>query len=160
MKTNAELFMEMSTMQEQSDQLIFKKTRILAAPSVETYTLAIVDEIGELNHELKPRWCWWEAQPKEVDWSRVQLKLAEIWRFCISLMIHRTNVDPKEIVEVLDFERSALYCPVELLGNFASGWVGKTNILSTFNTLIGWSNSFGIDFPMIYEAYKRAVSDC
>ena len=63
MKTNAELFMEMCTMQEQTDQLIFKKTRMLAAPSIENYILAVVDEIGELNHELKPRWCWWKAQP-------------------------------------------------------------------------------------------------
>lgn len=154
MKTNAELFMEMCTMQEQTDQLIFKKTRMVAAPSIENYILAVVDEIGELNHELKPRWCWWKAQPGEVDWDRTLAELVDIWHFCISLMIHRTNVDPKEIVEVLDFERSALYCPVELLGNFASGWVGKSNLLSSFNTLIGWGNSFGLDFPMIYEAYK------
>ena len=35
-----------------------------------------------------------------------------------------------------------------------AGAGGKRSLLSSFNTLIGWGNSFGLGFSMVYEAYK------
>ncbi|WP_305150963.1 dUTP diphosphatase [uncultured Dubosiella sp.] len=155
MKTNAELFLEMCELQEKTDQMIFEKQRMLSVPSVETYVLALVDEVGELNHELKPQWCWWKAQPGEVDWTRVLDEIVDIWHFCLSLLIQRSGIKREDLAAELDYEAKQLYQPTDFLWHFNTGFVGRNQLVFAFNHLIGWGNSFGFDFPTVYEAYKK-----
>lgn len=37
----------------------------------EKLNLAILDEIGELTHELKANWCWWKKSQAPVDNEKV-----------------------------------------------------------------------------------------
>lgn len=53
--------------------------------------LAILDEIGELNHELKAEWCWWKETQHEVDKQRVLEELVDIWHFAMMWMYRRTE---------------------------------------------------------------------
>lgn len=46
--------------------------------------LAILDEIGELTHELKANWCWWKKTQVPVDRKKVLGELVDIWHFVLS----------------------------------------------------------------------------
>lgn len=37
----------------------------------EKLELAIIDELGELTHELKGDWCWWKKSQAPVNRQRV-----------------------------------------------------------------------------------------
>ncbi|WP_348688260.1 dUTP diphosphatase, partial [uncultured Dubosiella sp.] len=65
--TNSDIVREMLKMQKKLDVAIFEKAGMKAYPKPEQYFLAILDEVGELNHEMKPKWCWWKANPGKVD---------------------------------------------------------------------------------------------
>lgn len=59
--TNSDIVREMLKMQKKLDVAIFEKAGMNEYPKPEQYFLAILDEVGELNHEMKPKWCWWKA---------------------------------------------------------------------------------------------------
>jgi len=40
--------------------------------------LAIIDELGELTHELKGDWCWWKKTQPPVDRQRVLEELVDV----------------------------------------------------------------------------------
>lgn len=49
-----------------------------------TLKRAIIDEVGELNHELKATWCWWKDTQKPVDNLKVLEELVDVWHFVMS----------------------------------------------------------------------------
>lgn len=55
--------------------------------------LAIVDEVGELNHELKKKWCWWKDTQPDVDTEKALEELVDIWHFVLSK--YYLNVESK-----------------------------------------------------------------
>lgn len=46
--------------------------------------VAYLDEVGELIHELKPLWCYWKKQHKEIDKQRVLEELSDCLHFALS----------------------------------------------------------------------------
>ena len=50
--------------------------------------LAILDEVGELTHELKANWCWWKKTQAPVDDNKVLGELVDIWHFVLSWQNH------------------------------------------------------------------------
>lgn len=46
--------------------------------------IAYLDEVGELVHELKPLWCYWKKNNKEVDKQRVLEELSDCLHFALS----------------------------------------------------------------------------
>lgn len=50
----------------------------------ENLDMAILDEIGELTHELKGEWCWWKKTQAPVDDEKVLGELVDIWHFVLS----------------------------------------------------------------------------
>ena len=64
----------------------------------EKLELAIIDELGELTHELKGDWCWWKKTQKPVDRKRVLEELVDVYHFVmISEMMRRYSSTDKEI---------------------------------------------------------------
>lgn len=47
-------------------------------------SFAILDEVGELTHELKGKWCWWKKTQPQVDEEKVLGELVDIWHFVLS----------------------------------------------------------------------------
>jgi dimeric dUTPase (all-alpha-NTP-PPase superfamily) len=45
--------------------------------------MAILDEVGELTHELKGDWCWWKKTQPQVDEEKVLGELVDIWHFVL-----------------------------------------------------------------------------
>lgn len=56
--------------------------------------MAIIDEIGELTHELKGDWCWWKKTQAPVDRTKVLGELVDIWHFVLSY--HYQKYDDRE----------------------------------------------------------------
>lgn len=50
--------------------------------------LALIDELGELTHELKGNWCWWKKTQKPVDRTKVLEELVDCWHFAMSIAYH------------------------------------------------------------------------
>ncbi len=64
----------------------------------EKLELAIIDELGELTHELKGDWCWWKKTQKPVDRKRVLEELVDVYHFVMtSEMTRRYSSTDKEI---------------------------------------------------------------
>ena len=89
--TDVEMILEMAEMQKKLDEALLEKGRQLG--KIQSYNeertiFALIDEIGELVHELKGEWCWWKATQKPVERVKVLEELVDAWHFGLSLDNH------------------------------------------------------------------------
>lgn len=82
-----ELIKEMLQMQEKLDEAIMKEYGLTEIDE-ENLRMAILDEVGELTHELKANWCWWKKTQAPVDMRKVLGELVDIWHFVLSYQNH------------------------------------------------------------------------
>ena len=82
-KHDIELIKIMKEMQKKLDEQILKSHNILEI-NEDFLNIAILDEIGELTHELKYEWCWWKKGQAPVDKEKVLGELVDIWHFVLS----------------------------------------------------------------------------
>ena len=85
------MILEMAKMQEKLDAALLEKGRALGL--IEGFdhdrcTFALIDELGEMVHELKGDWCWWKATQKPVERAKVLEELVDCWHFGLSLDNH------------------------------------------------------------------------
>lgn len=78
-----DLIKEMLDMQEKLDEAIMKEYGLFYIDE-EKLSFAILDEVGELTHELKANWCWWKKTQAPVDDNKVLGELVDIWHFVLS----------------------------------------------------------------------------
>ena len=93
---------EMFTMQKALNEAILKE---FGEDSIteEKLQLAIIDELGELTHELKGDWCWWKKTQPPVDRKRVLEELVDIWHFVMTWELMRNPYGVKNILSSYDF---------------------------------------------------------
>lgn len=82
-----DLIKEMLQMQEKLDEAIMKEYGLTEIDK-ENLRMAILDEVGELTHELKGNWCWWKKTQAPVDNDKVLGELVDIWHFVLSYQNH------------------------------------------------------------------------
>lgn len=82
-----ELIKEMLQMQAKLDEAIMKEYG-LTEINEENLRMAILDEVGELTHELKGNWCWWKKTQAPVDKEKVLGELVDIFHFVLSYQNH------------------------------------------------------------------------
>ena len=82
-----DLIKEMLQMQEKLDEAIMKEYGLTEIDE-ENLRMAILDEVGELTHELKANWCWWKKTQAPVDKEKVLGELVDIWHFVLSYQNH------------------------------------------------------------------------
>lgn len=78
---------EMLEMQKALDDYITKNNGITEIEK-SRLQMALIDEIGELTHELKGDWCWWKKTQKPVDRNKVLEELVDVWHFALSYHNH------------------------------------------------------------------------
>ena len=87
--TDLEMIKQMAKMQKTLDKEIMEKSKECKKPmneyDVERVMLALIDEIGELVHELKGDWCWWKKTQAPVNEERTLEELVDVWHFALSL---------------------------------------------------------------------------
>lgn len=81
------LIKEMLQMQAKLDEAIMKEYGLTCIDE-EKLRFAIIDEVGELTHELKGNWCWWKKTQAPVDRKKVLGELVDIWHFVLSWQNH------------------------------------------------------------------------
>lgn len=52
---------------------------------VEKVRMALFDELGEVNHEMKAEWCYWKKSQKPVDRDKLKEEISDVWNFALSL---------------------------------------------------------------------------
>ncbi|MFR6153160.1 MAG: dUTP diphosphatase [Faecalibacillus faecis] len=65
----------------------------------EKLELAIIDELGELTHELKGDWCWWKKSQAPVNRKRVLEELVDVYHFVMTSEIARRYSSTDEIID-------------------------------------------------------------
>lgn len=69
------------------------------AMTEEKLELAIIDELGELTHELKGDWCWWKKTQKPVDRKRVLEELVDVYHFVMTNEMERRYSSTDEAID-------------------------------------------------------------
>ena len=78
-----DLIKEMLQMQAKLDESIMKEYGLTEIEEAKL-NMAILDEVGELTHELKGNWCWWKKTQPQVDDEKLLGELVDIWHFVLS----------------------------------------------------------------------------
>lgn len=150
-----ELIKEMLQMQAKLDEAIMKEYG-LDEIDEEKLSFAILDEVGELTHELKANWCWWKKTQAPVDDEKVLGELVDVWHFVLSYQNH-FNGGENGILNALMFIRNSdnifkllitnEYKLSETLSDLATWNIHK------MERLIAISEYLGFTIEQVYEAY-------
>lgn len=46
---------------------------------VEKVRMALFDELGEVNHEMKAKRCYWKKSQKPVDRDKLKEEISDVW---------------------------------------------------------------------------------
>ena len=111
--------------------------------------LAILDEIGELTHELKGNWCWWKKTQAPVDKEKVLGELVDVWHFVLSYTnnfndgesMFDTGTDEfdrgyKYYLSKTHFNKNAL---TNLFSELIDSWLEKLVILVIITEYLGFT---------------------
>lgn len=150
-----ELIKEMLPMQAKLDKSIMSAYG-LTEINKENLRMAILDEVGELTHELKGEWCWWKKTQAPVDDKKVLGELVDIWHFVLSYQNHfnfgkETLLSFLDEVEISDrflerFREGYLTLPIALTLLVSDG-------KSIIEMLIAITEYIGFTIEEVYEAY-------
>lgn len=150
-----ELIKEMLHMQAKLDEAIMKEYG-LAEIDEEKLCFAILDEVGELTHELKANWCWWKKTQPPVDEENVLEELVDVWHFVLSYQNHFINGE-KGIENTYMVKRNSK----NILRRMRNDEFGLT---VAFSDLVSWkwnklerliaiTEYLGFTIERVYEAY-------
>lgn len=150
-----ELIRKMLKMQAKLDEAIMKEYGLTEIDE-EKLSFAILDEVGELTHELKGNWCYWKKTQPPVDGEKVLGELVDILHFVLSWQNNFNNSEEglltdDEIMEKVDDNRWSIE-------EYGRGIVIKLAELSSFSLykvepLIAITEHLGFTVEQIYEAY-------
>ena len=150
-----ELIKEMLHKQAELDKSIMSAYGLTEIDE-ENLRMAILDEVGELTHELKANWCWWKKTQVPVDDKKVLGELVDIWHFVLSYQ-NNLNGGENGILNALMFKRNSdnifkllitnEYKLSETLSDLAIWNVHK------MERLIAISEYLGFTIEQVYEAY-------
>lgn len=94
-----EMILNMAEMQKKLDKALLakgKKLGLIDGYDKDRCTFALIDELGELTHELKSTWCWWKATQSPVNNEKVLEELVDCWHFALSLQNNSEyGINPK-----------------------------------------------------------------
>ena len=146
---DVKLIKEMLQMQSKLDEEIMKAHKLTEIKQKQL-ELAILDEIGELTHELKGSWCWWKFTQKPVNDEKVLGELVDIWHFVLSYTynfcdVRFTNIDCMVEIGINTCEQEGLAC---LLVNIINA-----EYVNKLFYLIAVSMCLGFTIEDVYKAY-------
>lgn len=141
---------EMLKMQHELDDAIMKEHGLKEIDRTRL-RFAIIDEIGELTHELKGDWCWWKKSQPPVDREKVLEEFIDVWHFamCAHLM-NRTSTESYSIMiqEVTCGSVRGYTIPMIMT------LISKCDINVLYYTII-LGDALGFSIDDIYNAYVK-----
>ena len=150
-----DLIKEMLQMQAKLDEAIMKEYG-LKKINERNLTFAILDEVGELTHELKGDWCWWEKSQAPVDEEKVLGELVDIWHFVLSHQNHFGSGEEELRAEEQLIENAKRY--FREIKTFLKGIIYLLADLTCITEgklerLIAITEYLGFTIAQVYEAY-------
>ena len=121
----------------------------------EKLELAIIDELGELTHELKGDWCWWKKSQVPVNRKRVLEELVDVYHFVMTSEMMHSYLSNKDIIDIIlikyecsinHFNESKKERLDYLIGDISAGY-DKLAVLLQLTKCLGFS------FDEIYQEY-------
>lgn len=143
------LIKEMLQMQEKLDEAIMKEYE-LTEITREQLEIAILDEVGELTHELKGEWCWWKKTQAPVDDNKVLGELVDIWHFVLSYTYNYSDVRFTHLDWIVG--KGINTCKQEGLACSLANIINAQYMDKLFY-LIAVSLCLGFTIEEVYEAY-------
>lgn len=151
-----DLIKEMLQMQGKLDEAIMKEYG-LEEIEEEKLNMAILDEVGELTHELKGNWCWWKKTQPKVDRKKVLGELVDVWHFVLSYTNNFNDGESMFYTEIDEFDRGYKYylskthfnknALTNLYSELIDSWLEKLIILVVITEYLGFT------IEQVYEAY-------
>ena len=149
--TIKEQLKEMFTMQKALNGAILKE---FGEDSIteEKLQLAIIDELGELTHELKGNWCWWKKTQPPVDRKRVLEELVDVYHFVMTWeMFDNENLSIDDL----------LCCYSYYINYFGNGVQGDLNYFISgvsvsddkLSVLLDLTERLDFSFDEVYQEY-------
>ena len=150
-----DLIKEMLQMQAKLDEAIMKEYG-LAEIDKKNLGFAILDEVGELTHELKGDWCWWKKSQAPVDEEKVLGELVDIWHFVLSYQNHFDSGEEELRAEEQMIDNAITY--FHEIKVFKTGIIYLLADLSSINSnklerLIAITEYLGFSVEDVYKAY-------
>lgn len=148
--TIKEQLKEMFTMQRALNEAILKEFGVDSITE-EKLQLAILDELGELTHELKGDWCWWKKTQPPVDRKRVLEELVDVWHFVMTWELMRNPYGVENILSSCRFH-------IEMFGRGVSGklseFIGDVSFYDMkLSALLELTEKLGFTFDEVYQEY-------
>lgn len=122
------------------------------AMTEEKLELAIIDELGELTHELKGDWCWWKKTQPPVNRKRVLEELVDVYHFVMTWeMLDNENLKIEDL----------LYYYSYYISRFGNGVQGDLNDFinnvsienDKLEYLLDLTERLGFSFDEVYQEY-------
>lgn len=89
---------EMFELQKEYDRMVFNAHGLGGYEVIkgDSILAALMDELGELNHEIKSNWCWWKKSQTPMDRQKVLEEFADVVHFVLMLINRnkRIMLDP------------------------------------------------------------------
>lgn len=154
-KEDIELIKEMLQMQAKLDKAIMDEYELTEIDE-EKLRMAILDEVGELTHELKGEWCWWKKTQAPVDMGKVLGELVDVWHFVLSYQNH-FNSGEESLIRFSDEKYSVDVHLRRLRGKEILLPVELSNLakykLVIITSLITITEYLGFTIEQVYQAY-------
>lgn len=150
-----DLIKEMLQMQAELDKSIMSAYG-LDEIDEENLRMAILDEVGELTHELKGDWCWWKKTQAPVDDKKVLGELVDVWHFVLSWQNHFKDGEEGMInASVVVRNSKRILNLIKTKGYTLSGELVYLVIWGIFKVerLIAITEYIGFTVEQVYEAY-------
>lgn len=150
-----DLIKEMLQMQAKLDEAIMKEYGLTEIDK-KNLGFAILDEVGELTHELKGNWCWWKKSQAPVDEEKVLGELVDIWHFVLSYQNHFDSGEEELRAEEQMIDNAITYfCEIKV---FKTGIIYLLADLTSINSnklerLIAITEYLGFTIEDVYKAY-------
>lgn len=150
-----DLIKEMLKMQAKLDEAIMKEYGLTEIDK-KNLGFAILDEVGELTHELKGNWCWWKKSQAPVDEEKVLGELVDIWHFVLNYQNHFDSGEEELRAEEQMIDNAITYfCEIKV---FKTGIIYLLADLTSINSnklerLIAITEYLGFTIEDVYKAY-------
>lgn len=146
--TDEGMILEMLNMQRALDSAIYDGHCVFYDES--KCRLALVDEIGEFNHEAKSQWCWWKKTQKPCDEDKLLEEFVDIVHFALSITYHKYDgigVEYRYKINEMNY-----YHNHPLYKMYSDIIVDDIFLLEKLFCI---GEKFGYDVKTVYDAYKK-----
>lgn len=151
---------KMLEMQKALNAAIMQQFKLTPEDIEKNIFWAVLDELGEWCHELKPAWCWWKKNKGHVDRERELEEFVDIWHFVMSVDLFNFEEDIRWIVTdsvktFNDMTCASFSTPEAITGLLGGADNDPYARYPSISYLLVIMNNFGYSMDEIYRMYLK-----